>query len=446
MAYITLLKRDDFNCLFRYGRIYVNPCNSLYLANEIEEYKKDSSILNELFKERDDFEMSFEYLMILYVTEIDDPKSLILIENVLGVYALDDQSVKSLSVRLDTKVVINPPLWPDAMNKIHLAKIEESCKRGVNNVWKIFNLEDSDKHRCAHIVTDSIINEFAHEVYNDDMPFGDKPIWVYLLRYQRHEMYPQNDLGYFLDTVHVFTSWHFKDSNQMKTEATDVYRKLMLLEGRKNYSDILDYMDSTPEIASFKDKAETDGFYRVAPLYLKLLDPFRERGIDLNQSIGGVPFYQQIKKLKMYGFDFSLAAYLLGIILGYEKTSDALYESLQLNIFKKEESEVPPFQPEAKHKEDDRENGSFSKVETTEISDENNDIGFLIPPSSKRKATKDDVLSLDSIKQLDVPIPCDIKYGKGKNEKKRITSYKELLETLASQQNRSWKLYIPRKK
>ena len=195
-----------------------------------------------------------------------------------------------------------------------------------------------------------------------------------------------------------------------------------------------------------RNRAGIDGFYRVAPLYLKLLDPFRERGIDLNQSIGGVPFYQQIKKLKIYGFDFSWAAYLLGIILGYEKTSDALYESLQLNIFKKEESEVPPFQPEAKHKEDDRENGSFSKVETTEISDENNDIGFLIPPSSKRKATKDDVLSLDSIKQLDVPIPCDIKYGKGKNEKKRITSYKELLETLASQQNRSWKLYIPRKK
>lgn len=446
MAYITLLKRDDFNSLFKYGRIYINPQNSLYLANDIEEYKKDSTLLYELFKERDDFEMVFEYLMILYVTEAEDSKSLIRIENVLGVYALDDQSVKSLSVRLDSKVVINPPLWPNAMNEIRLAKIRESCYRGVNNVWKIFQLDEADKQRCSQIVADSFIKEFAHEGYNDEMPFGDKSIWVYLLRYQRHEMYPQNDLGYFLDTVHVFTSWHFKDSNQMKTEATDVYNKLTLLEGRKSYSDILYYMESTPEIESFKDKAGMDGFYRVAPLYLKLLDPFREKGIDLNQNIGGIPFCKQIEKLKKFGFDFSLAAYLLGIILGYEKTSDALYDSLQLNIFKKEESGVPPFPPRAEHKEDVKESNSSPKVETTEVTDDNNDTDFLTPPSSKRKATKDDILSLDSIKQLDVPIPCDIKCGNGKNDKKRITSYKELLETLASQQSKTWKLYTPRKK
>ena len=446
MAYITLLKRDDFNILFKYGRIYINPQNSLYLVNNIEEYKKDSNLLYELFKERDDFEMVFEYLMILYVTEAEDSKSLIRIENVLGVYALDDQSVKSLSVRLDPKVVINPPLWPNAMNEVRLAKIEESCYRGVNNVWKIFHLEEVDKQSCSQIVTDSIIKELAYEAYNDEMPFGDKSIWVYLLRYQRHEMYPQNDLGYFLDTVHVFTSWHFKDSNQMKTEATDVYNKLMLFNGRKSFSDIFDYMDSAPEIASFIDRAGIDGFYRVAPLYLKLLDPFRERGIDLNQNIGGVPFCQQIGKLKKYGFDFSLAAYLLGIILGYEKTSDALYDSLQLNIFKKEESGVSPFPPRIEHKEDDRESELSPKVETTEVTDDNNDTDFLTPPSSKRKATKDDILSLDSIKQLDVPIPCDIKCGNGKNDKKRITSYKELLETLASQQSKTWKLYTPRKK
>ena len=196
MAYITLLKRYDFNILFKYGRIYINPQNSLYLVNNIEEYKKDSNLLYELFKERDDFEMVFEYLMILYVTEAEDSKPLIRIENVLGVYALDDQSVKSLSVRLDPKVVINPPLWPNAMNEVRLAKIEESCYRGVNNVWKIFHLEEVDKQSCSQIVTDSIIKELAYEAYNDEMPFGDKSIWVYLLHYQRNVS--SKRLGLFL--------------------------------------------------------------------------------------------------------------------------------------------------------------------------------------------------------------------------------------------------------
>lgn len=431
MAYITLLKRDDFNSLFKYGRIHVNPQNSLYLANDIKEYKKDSTLIYELFKERDDFEMVFEYLMILYVTETEDSKSLIRIENVLGVYALDDQSVKSLSVRLDSKVVINPPLWPNVINEIRLAKIEESCYRGVNNVWKIFHLEEADKQKCSQIVTDSFIKEFAYEAYNDEMPFGDKSIWVYLLRYQRHEMYPQNDLGYFLDTVHVFTNWHFKDSNQMKTEATDVYNKLMLFEGRKNYPDILYYMDSTPEISSFIDKAGKDGFYRVAPLYLKLLDPFRERGIDLNQNIGGVPFCQQIGKLMMYGFDFSLASYLLGIILGYEKTSDALYDSLQLNIFKKEESGVPPF----------RESIPPTTEEThTKDMETEQEESFMKPIPTKKEATNKAKLTQDTIKNLAFSFPCYI-YVKGESKKKiKVINYEDLVRTIASQQDKEWKL------
>ena len=402
MAYITLLKREDFNSLYRYGRIHVNPMNSLYLANNIEDYKNDFSVLSELFKERDDFEVSFEYLVIVYALDTEDVKSLIRIENVLGIYALDEQSVKSLSVRLDSKVVINPPIWPNAMDAIKKGRIEESCKRGIDNVWKIFNLDESDKLKCSDVVTTSCVKEFVHEVYNDKQPFGDKSIWVYLLRYQRHEMYPQNDLGYFLDTVHVFTNWHFKDSNQMKTEVTDVYNKLMQIEGRSSYSDILSYMEKSPEIASFIERAGKDGFYRVAPLYFKLLDPFREGGIDLSLNIGGIPFYQQIENLKKSGFDFCLAAYLLGLILGYEKTSDALYDTLQLNIFKEEP--------------------------------------FMKPIPPKKKATNKDKLTLDTIKNLTFSYPCYI-YVKGDSKnKKQIAKYEDLVRTIASQQDKEWKL------
>ena len=222
MEYITLIKKESFDCLFKYGRIHLGNNNPLCISNHIDEYKNNPSILKELFKERDDFEMSFEYVLINYVTDEEDPKSTVRIENVLGMYALDEQSVNSLSVRLDPRVVINPPLWPKAMNEIKMAKSVESCKRGIDNVWKIFSLDESDKQRCSAIVTDEIINEVVRENYNNEQPLGGLSIWVYLLRYQRHEMYPQNDMGYFLDTVHVFTNWHFKDSNQFNTEATDV--------------------------------------------------------------------------------------------------------------------------------------------------------------------------------------------------------------------------------
>ena len=140
MEYITLIKKESFDSLFKYGRIHLGNSNPLCITNHIDEYKNSPSILKELFKERDDFEMSFEYVLINYVTDEEDPKSTVRIENVLGLYALDEQSVNSLSARLDPRVVINPPLWPKAMNEIKMAKSVESCKRGIDNVWKIFYL------------------------------------------------------------------------------------------------------------------------------------------------------------------------------------------------------------------------------------------------------------------------------------------------------------------
>lgn len=435
MEYIALIKKESFDCLFKYGRIHLGNGDSICIANHIDEYKNDTSLLKELMKECDDFEMSFEYVLINYVTDEEDLKSTVRIENVLGLYALDEQSVNSLSVRLDSRVVINPPLWPNAMNEIKIAKSVESCKRGIDNVWKIFSLDESDKQRCSAIVTDAIINEVVRENYNNEQPLGDLSIWLYLLRYQRHEMYPQTDMGYFLDTVHIFTNWHFKDSNQFNTEATDVFKRLMDYTGRKSYSDILSYIETTPEISNFRDKAGMDGFYRIAPLYLKLLEPFAEKGLDLNGNIGGVPLNYQIGKLKHFGFDFSLAAYLLGIILGYDRTSDALYDSLQLSIFRKEEErEEPPFR-----NEDNMDNEKV--VEQDFAIEEIEEEAFMHPMPSKRMATQKDSLTLDTVHNFSFsyPLVINIKGGKSANDKK-VSSYQELLNTIASRQDKEWKI------
>lgn len=71
MEYIALIKKDSFDCLFKYGRTHLNIGDSICIANHIDEYKNDTSLLIELFKERDDFEMPFEYVLINYVTDED---------------------------------------------------------------------------------------------------------------------------------------------------------------------------------------------------------------------------------------------------------------------------------------------------------------------------------------------------------------------------------------
>jgi hypothetical protein len=437
MEYIALIKKDSFDCLFKYGRTHLNIGDSICIANHIDEYKNDTSLLIELFKERDDFEMPFEYVLINYVTDEEDSKSTVRIENVLGLYALDEQSVSSLSVRLDPRIVVNPPLWPNAINEIKMSKSVESCKRGIDNVWKIFRLDESDKQKCSAIITDAIINEVVRENYDNEQPSGDLSIWVYLLRYQRHEMYPQNDMGYFLDTVHAFTNWHFKDSNQFNTEATDVFKSLIDYKNKKSYSDILSYIKTAPEILNFREKAGIDGFYKIAPLYLKLLEPFAEKGLDLNGDIGGVPLNLQIEKLKNFGFNFSMAAYLLGIILGYDRTSDALYDSLELSIFKKEEDREVP----SSHTEDNVDNKKVDERDSAIEEPENVGDTCKHPERSKRMATSKDSLTLDTIGNFDYSYPLIINIKNGKSTSNRtVTSYQELQKVIASKKDKEWRI------
>lgn len=455
-SYITLLKREEFTTLFRYGRMFINPIYSIYIADGIEVYKHDSNLLLDLFKNRDDFEMAFEYVLINYVTDIEDKNGQLRIENVLGVYALDRQSVNSLSARFDKRIVVKEPLWPDGMRAIKMQSIKESCLRGVDNIWRLFYIDENEKESCAKIINDEIVDEFVREIYDSDIPKGNLSIWLYLLNYERHEMYPQNDLGYILDTVQVLTNYSLQDPLQQRTTETDAYKILSGYDGQKHYKTLLEYIDNSNELSNFRSKASIEGFYRVAPLYLKLLEPFRNRELNMNATIGGIPLTNQIEKLNSFGQDFYLAAYLLGIILGYEKTYDALYDNMQLNIFKtEEESEVAPFREIVNPKISTEHKKAIPEFDTTipkpiEPYGENvlteEEENFMKPVSMKPYAKKNDTLTLDSIENFQFSFPCDIKCGNKKGDKRHVTNYEELKDTLASRQDCEWRLYTPRNK
>lgn len=455
-SYITLLKREEFTTLFRYGRMFINPIYSIYISDDIEAYKHDANLLLDLFKNRDDFEMVFEYVLINYVTDVEDKNGQLRIENVLGVYALDKQSINSLSVRFDERIVVKEPLWPDGMRAIKMQSIKESCLRGVDNVWRLFDIDDNEKKSCTKIINDEIVSEFVREIYDNDIPKGNKSIWLYLLNYERHEMYPQNDLGYILDTVQVLTNYSLQDPLQQRTTETDAYKILSKYNGKKHYISLIEFIDNSDELSNYRIRANENGFYRVAPLYLKLLQPFRNHVLNMNEPIGGIPLLKQIDNLKSYGQDFYLAAYLLGMILGYEKTYDALYDNMQLKIFNREvEREAAPFQEFFNPKTYTEPTETVSETDYSEPMVEEEPIesihgedegNFMTSEYPKKKATNRDHLTLDTIKNLLFEYPCIIRCGKSEKDKRHIQDYKELVKTLAGRQDCEWKLYTPKKK
>ena len=83
----------------------------------------------------------------------------------------------------------------------------------------------------------------------------------------------------------------------------------------------------------------------------------------------------------------------------------------------------------------------FDYIETEIEEPDNVGESFMRPISLKRMATPKDSLKLDTVNKFSFsyPLVLNIKGGKSSNDK-IVNSYQELLETIASRQDKEWKI------
>lgn len=281
-----------------------------------------------------------EYVMITYSKEAPDPSYRIRITDLNSVYSLDDDSLDPLRNRLDSRILVKIPIWPQKVEQIEKNNFFLARKRGIDNVWSAFGLSPEAKEKCSEIVTDDVIKEFVNEVFLATRPSGDLSIWVYLLRYERHDAYPKDNIGFMMDTIHVYINYDRKDENQgaSLTGSRSIVKALLKYKGNKEYSSIIKFVEETQSnfVATTNQKVH-EGYYRIAPLFLRFQAMFFDRGLDINIPVKrNQKFRDAIDRFKKQcKMDFYIASYLLGIFLGYDKTYDTVYELENLSIFKK---------------------------------------------------------------------------------------------------------------
>ncbi len=220
--------------------------------------------------------------------------------------------------------------------------MEQECKKGAQNILQIIGFDKSD-FKYEEFITDVIIKEIVDELYEDRRPTGNLSLWVYLLRYERHDFYPQNILGCFMDMVNIVCNCHAKrevSENDIKNTAIfnllnsfrhpepkfdNIYNAICSDESVKGFSSLVDQYESRIN------------FIKIATLFMYLRNRYTE---DFKYEP------KLIESLKKYGEEFEFASYLLGVVLGHMHTYDCLYEKLPLAIFKKKV--VVPEKPEEK--------------------------------------------------------------------------------------------------
>lgn len=359
--YLSFIRKADFTDLFKYGKLYVNRDTTTIFDCNIDALQDNPSIFDELVKNTNSFDSSFVYLIIHYQKSDNDNPYEVNIEELCHIYPLDSEAKSNFISSFDERIRIEEPIWADAVFKLQQKQLFNECRKGAKNIWKIFKFNESIA-KCEKIITDEILGEVVSQLFENRRPKGELPIWVYLLRYERHSSYPKSTIGFFFDTYNVIcNNWQKDEFFEEDIKGTKIYTFLQSkYDTTSGFTRIYEELCATEEckpflrlVDSFESRVD---FFKIAFWYLFLRDKYKN-GLIYD------PNFIDDAKTKI-GEEFQYAVYLLGLKLGHEYTYDCLYEELPLAIFKskaqlfKEKEakrlELERFQEEERRREEER--------------------------------------------------------------------------------------------
>lgn len=330
VQYLSIIRKSDFIDLFKYGHLYIH--HALSFNGELNEHNEDRHLFELLTAKMNLFEYSFEYLLIHFQKDKYNGSSLeVQMKDILGIYAFNAEAKKEMSISFDPRIQIYVSFWAKWFDELQKDQFIKQSMHGVDNLWEIFGLDEDDKVKSQRIIEGDVVVEVFRELYAYERPSGEKSLWTYLLRYERHSLYPRDMKGFFCDFIHVVCNWMKKmELSGDVAESTGIYHDL---KGGQFYE--LANVVLASRLSDMTESATGCRFCIVAPLFLFLKSLF-SNGVDMRQTYNGASIINTIEySKKTYCFEFALAAYLLGITLGFDKTYDAYYEAIGLPVFKK---------------------------------------------------------------------------------------------------------------
>lgn len=328
--YLLLLRKDDIIDWFKSGS-YKPYCASQYFDVDIKDLPNHPAFGQKLLDEANEFDYSADYYIVhVTIDKAISPKNKILIECMKGIYALDEMTAK-IGIVLDPEITVHSPIWPDAFNK-YTQRIEKiRCLDGIINLERIFNME-INKYGKTAIEKTGILDKSLDLMFSNTRPSGELSIWTYLLRYERHNPYPSDTRGFFIDAVHVYNSCNKQmelDANMH--EKSTIGKMIIGLPENVHFHEIVEMIKTQKKFKTDSD-LKAKNFYIIAPLFLCLKSMF-EDGMSDNVKYGNRTLSEIVETIKKkYDFDkgksLGMALYLLGITLGRQRTYYSLYKDL----------------------------------------------------------------------------------------------------------------------
>lgn len=327
--YLSIIRKSDFVDLFKYGHLYVS--NAIPFDGCFSSHADDKDLFDALTKYQNNYEYSFTYMLIHFESNDESERGpvQVFIKDVCGVYTFDEDAQKEMSLTFDPRINIQVSPWTKLFEGLKQKMFFNQCIQGVRNLWQLFKLSQEDLATCENIIKKEVVDQFVNTLFDNKQPEGKHSLWLYLLRYERHAIYPMDKRGYACDMVHSVYNCLFKTTvSEEHVEKSKIYESLVPEDKSKaSFTSIVQLIRGNPINEKTKEMTGVD-YPCVAMLFLYLKDLYRE-------GITEYPKEKDVNDWKgLVGKSFPLAIYLLGLTLGHEKTLDAFYDNIGLKIFK----------------------------------------------------------------------------------------------------------------
>lgn len=325
--YIYLIRRADFVDFFRNGVFNASAYPKVKFDGNIKTLRTNTKLAESLFKKSNYIDYSIDYLL-MHVCKAGNVSTL-KIKDIISLYALD-KSAFSIGIDMNPSVTLNPPIWQDAYENF---QIQANIKKAIEGVKLIEELFDMENLSYSKMKKQDLIDTFK-SVYYETEPEGDLSPWTYLLRYERHENYPKDNRGYFMDALHVFGNISQKKSYH--DSMIDKSHKGKEINGQISISTFNDLASWIKEDKVFtkkvKSKTGNGDFMPIAALFLKLKDCFKD-GISEDRTYCNLSLDEFIRGVKKYDIKYlKPALYFLGLTLGWENVYKLMYKRWDLPI------------------------------------------------------------------------------------------------------------------
>ena len=329
--HLLLMRKEDVIDLFKHEQ-YKVYCPQVEFDGNIAQASSNEQLAKKLLDKANSFDYSIEY----YLVQVESKKKTlkeISIGEVAGIYALNQESFR-IGLHLDPPIVVKIPIWEKAYDDFQINRLIADAQKGVENVFQAFEMEKTVRLGRGFITKDDIETTLKC-FYSGTRPRGKLSIWTYLLLYERHQNYPDDNRGFFLDALHAYGNY----TKAAEIDASVVQGSKLGKHIYQDFDNKATFEQISYYIRSSKVVAGTDkifkNFFTIAFLFLRLKKDF-EAGLDANKLYYGVHINKLKDVLKQYGErELKHALYLLGLTLGWDLTYKYIYRISSYPILKK---------------------------------------------------------------------------------------------------------------